>query len=203
MVPAQKNKGQKSDQKTENNSVRGTKVVEDINNKGGQQPHSDKDIKNQQSHIDSLERAVAEKQGAEKTTVVSSHNTVSKPVAEDASVAQQLSYAERKLQNHRKNKAKLALLPTAEIPAQTSNQDKSIYEDEKVRLDALMAMLERSDLASTLLHGHSGKKVQLIQDKQIFGVSYVKDKNFIAFNPQMTLGEAVCGVVRELRRAWL
>lgn len=174
-------------------------MVEDSNNRGGKQPGSDKDIKNQQALIEALEKRAAET----TTTVVSSRNTTSTPIAEDASVAQQLTYAERKLQKHRKHKAKLALLPNAEIPAQTSNEERTSYEDEKVRLDALMSMLERSDLASSLLHGHSGKKVQLIQDKQIFGVTFVKDKNLIAFNPQMTLGEAVCGVVRELRRAWL
>lgn len=174
-------------------------MVEDINNKGAHTP--DQEINKQQSLIEALEQQVAEKNST--TIVASQKGAVSKPIAETASVPEQLSYAERKLQKHQKRKAQIALLPNGDMPARETSNEENAFDDEKVRLDALMSLLERSDLASALLQGHSNKKIQLIQDKQIYGVVYVKDQNLIAFNPQMTLGEAVCGVVRELRRAWL
>lgn len=172
-------------------------MVEDKNKTGN---ISDKDIKQQQDLIESVEALIEAKAGLN----ISSHlkGATSQPISADATLEEQLAYVEAKLKKHHKEKRKTALLPKEGVNeiALSINHNGG---DEKVRLDRLKSILSKSDLAASLLEGHSARKVELVQDKQIFNVVFVKNRNIVAFNPQMTLGEAIYGVVRELRRAWL
>lgn len=159
------------------------------NDKKGFVPSNE--IERQQDQIEKIEDVVKDKTGL--TLLSSKLGSVSKPIDENASVEDQIGYAEKKLREHHAHKKAEQTVALKTI----SN------EDEKVDLEKVEMLLERSRLADALLQGHANKKTQIVFDQQVFGTVFHKHQNIVALNPQMTMGEAVFTIVRELRRAWL
>lgn len=166
-------------------------MVEDNKNTNGVVSLNDKNNDNEEK---SLIEAVAELAKDNEGLHVLSHQIArtSSPVDENASVAQQISFAEEKLKRH------YALKKSVKTKADNANQSRHLID-----LDIIKNVLKESTLGAGLLKGHGLNKVELVLDEQIFDVKLHKQSKKIGIHPQMTYGEAIFYTARELRRAWL
>lgn len=173
-------------------------MVDDKQNKNGDNDNISK------KPLENLSDFLAEKDLKQQGIYVMSDYIAktSQPVDEDSDVQEQLDYASEKIEQYYKDKAKekaLGLKSDAhDIEALPLHQ-----KDGDIRLSTLRVLLSKSALGEALLKGHEHDQVELAIDNQIYTVQLHRQSNLIGLNHQMTYGEAIFLVARELRRAWL
>ncbi|MBK66724.1 MAG: hypothetical protein CMP22_01165 [Rickettsiales bacterium] len=170
--------------------------MDEINNKNEGLEEETKSLENSQDFLESTKK--------EDINITSLTDFLSSeaPISEDADMQMQLDYAEEKIEKFYKDqnrkKAIHNKMQNADVEAMPLHK-----KDGDVRPATLRIILNNSKIGKDLLAGHKNAKVSLTIDNQIFSVRLHRKSQTIGINHQMTYGEAIFRVAKELRRAWL
>lgn len=171
--------------------------MDDYKNKG-------QDVNEEELALEKAKQDFVEKKNIEEINVSSLSDFLSddEPLTDEADIQARIDYAEEKIerfyQDQNRKKALSNKIQNGEIEAMPLHK-----QDGDIRTSSLRVIISNSQLGKDLLLGHKHSKTSLRIDNQIFSVKLHKKSKIIGINSQMTYGEAIFRVVKELRRAWL